>query len=79
MQQLGNQRGPAGLMLGAAAAAGVAVKVFIKQDVVFEVRISLHLRVRTDNILIVRLPPPVALSKSASEVVLSVRFTAPCP
>ena len=39
LQQLGDERGPAGLVAGAKAAAGVAVEVFVERDVVAPVRI----------------------------------------
>ena len=45
MQQLRDQSGPAGLMRGADAAAGVAVKIFVEQHVIAEVRVVLLARV----------------------------------
>ena len=45
LQQLGHQAGPAGLMRGADATAGVSVKIFMEQDVVLEVRIGREFRV----------------------------------
>lgn len=43
VQQLCYQAGPAGLMAGSNAAAVIAVKVLIKEDMVSKVGIILHL------------------------------------
>src|SRR5258706_9501524 len=49
LQQLGHEAGPAGLMRGTHAAAGVAVKIFMEQDVVLEVGIVRELRMIFEN------------------------------
>ncbi len=43
-EQFGDQAGPAGLMRRADAAAGVAVKVFVEQNVILEMRVRRELR-----------------------------------
>ena len=43
LQQLGDQSGPAGLVRGAEAAPGVAVEIFVEQQVVAEMRVGLQL------------------------------------
>jgi len=40
LQQLGDQAGPAGLVRGPDAAAIIAVKIFVEQDVVLEMRVG---------------------------------------
>ncbi len=42
LQQLGHQAGPAGLVAGAEAAAGVAVEVLVEQEVIAEVGVVLE-------------------------------------
>ena len=42
LQQLCDQSGPAGLVSGADAAAGVAVKILVEQDVIAEVLVVLQ-------------------------------------
>ena len=42
LQELGDQAGPAGLVRGAHAAAGVAVEIFVEQDVILEMRVGLR-------------------------------------
>ena len=49
LQQFCDQSRPAGLMAGSDAGAVVAVEVFVKQDVIAKVRISLELAVITEN------------------------------
>src|SRR5215471_5090084 len=46
---VGDQGAPAGLVRGAEPAAGVAVVVFVEQDVVLEMRIGLHLLVTAED------------------------------
>ena len=41
LKQLGDQRGPSGLMAGPDAGAIVAVKILVEEDVIAEVRIGL--------------------------------------
>src|SRR6266700_3683997 len=43
-QQLRDEPGPSGLVRGANTAAGVAMEVFVEQDVITEVRIGLQPR-----------------------------------
>ena len=53
LQQLRNQRRPAGLMAGAESRAVVAVEIFVEQHVIAEMRIALKfLRAAKDR------PPP---------------------
>ena len=40
MEEFGDEAGPAGLVRGAAAAAGVAVEIFVEEDVILEVRVA---------------------------------------
>ena len=49
MYQLRRQRGPAGLMAGAHARAGVAVKVFVERHVVAPARIGLEERLAAED------------------------------
>ena len=58
---VGDQRAPAGLMRGAQPAAGVAVEVFVEQDVVLEVRIGLELVVVAED----RAPPVLVAPEDA--------------
>jgi len=44
-----DQAGPAGLVRGTYAATGVAMEVFIEQQVVLEVRVALQLRMVTED------------------------------
>src|ERR1700749_3297576 len=56
VNHLGHQRSPSGLMAGADAGAIVAMKIFVKQNVIAPVRVSLELLVpakhRTPSIFI---------------------------
>ena len=40
MEEFGHEAGPAGLVRGAAAAAGVAVKILVEEHVILEVRVD---------------------------------------
>jgi pyridoxine 5-phosphate synthase len=43
LQQFGHQAGPPSLVGGADAASGVAMEIFVEQDVIFEMRIAREL------------------------------------
>src|SRR6516165_5286196 len=49
IDKVGDEAGPAGLMRGAASAAIIAVEVFMKKDVILELRIHLKLFVISEN------------------------------
>ena len=44
LQELGDQAGPAGLVAGADSGAVVAVEIFVKEQVIAELRVFLHFR-----------------------------------
>src|SRR6516165_1708767 len=49
IDKVGDEAGPTGLMRGAASAAIIAVEVFMKKDVILELRIGLKLLVISEN------------------------------
>lgn len=53
-EQLGDERGPSRLMRGADAAAGVAVKIFVKRNAILVIGIELQLRLMAQDRSIAR-------------------------
>src|SRR5262245_10748966 len=66
---VGDQRAPARLVRSAEPAAGVAVVVFMEQDVVLEMRIGLHLLVAAEDGAASLVVAPEDADEAAAQVI----------
>src|SRR6266568_7952716 len=66
---IGNQPAPACLVRGAQPASGIAVEVFVEQDVILEMRVRLHLLITAKDGTSSGLIPPENIDQAVAQLV----------